>query len=158
MFSRSKWLAEHFEEVLSVILLSLMATLAFAGVITRYVFQYPIAFTEELEVNALVWLTLFGTASAFRRKKHLQMLFFQDKMSPSVAKTVRFAINIVCIGLFASLGYLGYLQILDERFLEITSESLELPQWGYTICIPIGCSLIIFRILQSTIKDLRGTN
>lgn len=148
-----KWFVEHFEEVLSVILLSLMATLAFAGVITRYVFHMPIAFTEELEVNALVWLTLFGTASAFRRNKHLRMMFVQDKLSPKVRRVLGFALNLLCIGLFAVLGYLGYMQLLDERLLEITSESLDLPQWIYTLCIPVGCSLIIFRIAQSMFRE-----
>lgn len=150
-----KWLAEHFEEVLSVILLSGMATLAFAGVITRYVFHMPIAFTEELEVNGLVWLTLFGTASAFRRNKHLRMLFIQDKMSEPVRRLVNIGINMLCIMLFTTLGYLGYLQILDEHLLEITSESLSIPQWIYTSCIPIGCGLIVIRIVQSTFRELK---
>lgn len=150
-----KWFAEHFEEVLSVILLSLMATLAFAGVITRYVFQMPIAFTEELEVNALVWLTLFGTASAFRRNKHLRMMFVQDKLSPKVRRLLGIVLNILCICLFVVLGYLGYMQLLDEMLLEITSESLDIPQWFYTLCIPVGCSLIVFRIAQSMFRELK---
>lgn len=158
MSSRVKWLIEHFEEVTCVCLLSLMAILAFAGVVTRYVFHYPIAFTEELEVNALVWLTLFGTSSAFRRGKHLQMLFFQDKMPANVTKVMRIMINLLCITLFACLGYLGYLQMVDERFLEITSESLDWPQWLYTLCIPVGCAFIIARIIEAMFKEHKGAN
>ncbi len=70
-----RWIAVHLEEVLGASLLAVMASLAFANVVTRYLFQYPLAFTEELEVNALVWLTIFGTSSAFRRRRHLSMLF-----------------------------------------------------------------------------------
>ena len=151
-----RWIVTHFEEVLSTILLSLMAILAFAGVITRYVFQVPIAFTEELEVNALVWLTLFGTASAFRRKKHLRMMFLQDKMPQSWQRGLSVIINILSIGLFAVLGYLGYMQLLDERLLEITSESLNIPQWIYTVCIPIGCTLVIVRIIESSYNEIKG--
>lgn len=152
---RFRWLAEHFEEVLGALLLTVMACLAFANVLTRYVFQYPLAFTEELEVNALVWLTLFGTASAFRRRRHLQMVFFQEKFSPLIRRYLNLVIGIAAAILFALLGYLGYLQLADERLLEITSESLNLPQWIYTACIPIGCALIVLRCLVATVKDFR---
>jgi len=133
-----------------------MACLAFANVVTRYVFQYPLAFTEELEVNALVWLTMFGTSSAFRRRKHLSMLFFQDKFPVKIQSALHLGIALLSIALFVSLGFLGYLQLQDEIFLEITSESLGVPQWFYTICIPISCGMIVFRIVQGTIQDMRG--
>jgi len=149
------WISEHLEEMLGASLLAVMACLAFANVITRYVFQYPLAFTEELEVNALVWLTMFGTASAFRRRRHLSMLFFQDKLPAGVRTVLTWMIPLLGIGLFGSLGYLGYMQILDERFLEITSESLGAPQWLYTTCIPVGCSLIVFRIIQAIVRDMK---
>jgi len=149
------WITEHLEEMLGASLLAVMACLAFVNVITRYVFQYPLAFTEELEVNALVWLTMFGTASAFRRRKHLSMLFFQDKLPEWMRNLLKVCIPLLGIGLFSSLGYLGYLQIVDERILEITSESLGISQWFYTICIPIGCSLIVFRIIQASVRDIK---
>lgn len=145
----------HFEEMLAATLLLVMATLAFANVLTRYVFEFPLAFTEELEVNALVWLTLFGTASAFRRRRHLRMLFFLDKFPKKAKRIINTLIALIGAGLFTTLGYLGYKQVLDERFLEITSESLNFPQWLYTICIPIGCALIVFRIIEAAIAEIR---
>jgi len=151
-----RWIGVHLEEVLGASLLAVMACLAFANVVTRYLFQYPLAFTEELEVNALVWLTIFGTSSAFRRRRHLSMLFFQDKFPGRIRYWLHFCIALISIGLFVSLGYFGYKQLLDERLLEITSESLGLPQWLYTVCIPVGCVLIVFRIVEATIQDMRG--
>ncbi len=151
-----RWLAEHLEEVLGAALLTAMACLAFANVVARYVLHLPLAFTEELEVNGLVWLTLFGTAAAFRRGRHLRMLFFQDKLSPKVCRLLDFFLWLIAICLFASLGYLGYRQLCDERLLGITSEALNLPQWIYTLCIPVGCILIIFRIIQAAFRDMKG--
>ena len=149
------WIAGHLEELLGATLLLAMAVLAFANVITRYVFEYPLAFTEELEVNALVWLTLFGTASAFRRRRHLRMLFFQDNFPEKARQILNIGIALIGAGLFTVLGYLGYKQVIDERFLEITSESLNYPQWIYTVCIPIGCTLIVFRILEAALAEIR---
>ena len=150
-----RWLVEHLEEVLGAALLAAMACLAFANVVARYILHLPLAFTEELEVNGLVWLTLFGTAAAFRRGRHLRLLFFQDKLSPKVCKVLNLFIYLVAICLFASLGYLGYRQLSDERLLEITSEALNFPQWIYTLCIPVGCILIICRIAQAAFRDMK---
>jgi TRAP-type C4-dicarboxylate transport system permease small subunit len=151
-----RWFAEHFEEVLGASLLAAMAILAMVNVVTRYVIQLPLAFTEELEVNAMVWLTLLGSAAAFRKQKHLKLLFFIQKLSPFARTVVERLISLMSAGLFVTLGYLGYLMLLDERFLEITSESLGYPQWIYTVAIPFGCLLVVIRIIQAEWRRFRG--
>ena len=154
--NKVRWVAEHFEEVLGAVLLSAMACLAFANVVTRYLFHLPLAFTEEIEVNSLVWLTMLGTSAAFRKGCHLRMLFIYDKFSPLLRGIIDQFISIISFGLFSVLGILGYRQLLDERFLEITSESLNFPQWIYTVCIPAGCVLILIRIAQSSFQSWKG--
>jgi hypothetical protein len=61
-----KWLAAHFEEALCAGLLLVLAVLAFANILVRYLSNFSFAFTEELEVSGLVYLTFFGAAAAFR--------------------------------------------------------------------------------------------
>ena len=153
-----KWLAEHFEEMLAATLLAMMACLAMVNVVTRYVIELPLAFTEELEVNAMVWLTLLGSAAAFRKRKHLRLLFFIQKLPPGLRTALERTITLMAAGLFCYLGYLGCLQLLDERLLEITSESLGYPQWIYTLSIPIGCTFVVFRLLQAELRSMRGVD
>ncbi len=153
--AKIRWITEHLEEVLGAGLLAAMACLAFANVVARYLLHLPLAFTEELEVNGLVWLTLFGTAAAFRRGRHLRMLFFQEKLPVEVARWLNLLLSLLAVVLFICLGYLGYRQLLDERMLEITSEALNVPQWTYTLCIPVGSLLIVFRILQAALRELK---
>ena len=142
--------------MLGAALLAAMAILAMANVITRYLIELPLAFTEELEVNAMVWLTLLGAATAFRKRKHLRLLFFIQKLRPATRVILERSINILAAALFCYLGYLGWLQILDEKFLEITSESLGYPQWLYTLAIPFGCLMVIIRIIQAEYRIFRG--
>jgi len=150
-----RWCAEHFEEMLGAALLAGMAILAMANVITRYVIQLPLAFTEELEVNAMVWLTLLGSAAAFRKRRHLRLLFFLDRLRPQMVKVFERLAGLLAVLLFGSLGYLGCLQLLDEKLLEITSESLGYPQWIYTLAIPVGCLFVITRIIQAEWRTMR---
>lgn len=154
--TKLRWISGHLEEVLGATLLAAMACLAFANVIARYILHLPLAFTEELEVNGLVWLTLLGTAVAFRRRRHLRLLFFQERLPASVPCWLNIALFLLAAALFASLGYLGFRQLSDERLLGITSEALNLPQWIYTLSIPVGCGLVILRVAQSIIGEIKG--
>ena len=54
------------EETVGALGLAVMVTIAFINVLTRYVFKYSVAFTEELTLYIFVWITLMGTAIAFR--------------------------------------------------------------------------------------------
>ncbi len=146
---------EHLEEMAGAALMAAMACLAMVNVVTRYLIQLPLAFTEELEVNAMVWLTLFGAASAFRKGKHLRLLFFAQKFPPHLQRLLERCTGLMAAGLFCWLGYLGTLQLLDEKLLEITSESLGYPQWIYTVAIPVGCALVVIRILQAEWRAAR---
>ncbi|MBN2231764.1 MAG: TRAP transporter small permease [Deltaproteobacteria bacterium] len=149
MNRRLTWLAGHLEEVLGALLLALMACLAMANVIARYLVELPLAYTEELEVDAMVWLTFLGSAAAFRKRRHLRLLFFVDRL-PAEARTVLERLTaLAAAGLFLWLAELGRRQLVDERLLEITSESLGLPQWLYTIATPAGCLLVVLRIIES---------
>lgn len=146
------WLIKNFEELFSFILFSLMAMLAFANVITRYLFNYPIAFTEEVEVGLMVWLTLFGAAIGFKRGAHLGISFFIEKLPEKIRFLFsRFAL-LLTLTLFTLLIYFCCLQISQEIELKITSEALGVPQWFYTTGIPIGSLFILFRILETAFK------
>ena len=52
--------------------------------------------------------------------------------------------------LFLSLIYFSLFQIRDEIALDITSSGIGLPQWWYTAGLPVGCLLVILRILQGS--------
>lgn len=146
------WLIKNFEELFSFLLFSLMAILAFANVITRYFFNYPIAFTEEVEVGLMVWLTLFGAAIGFKRGAHLGISFLIEKLPEKIRFLFsRFALLLTSI-LFTLLIYFCCLQIAQEIELKITSEALGVPQWIYTTGIPIGSLFILFRILETAFK------
>jgi TRAP-type C4-dicarboxylate transport system permease small subunit len=58
---------EHAEEGFLVFLMAVMTVVAFVNVVTRYFIRFALAFTEEIVVSLFVWLTLLGTAIAFRQ-------------------------------------------------------------------------------------------
>jgi TRAP-type C4-dicarboxylate transport system permease small subunit len=129
-----------------------MTVIAFVNVVTRYLIRFSLAFTEELVVSLFVWLTLIGTAVAFREGSHLGFAFLVGRTPRPVRRAaIWFAAGLgVC--LFAFLFLFGVGQIRMERALGMTSEALAIPQWWYTAGIPAFSLLVIARIVQGAVR------
>jgi TRAP-type C4-dicarboxylate transport system permease small subunit len=150
-----KKIYENMEEVAGVTLLATMAVLAFINVITRYFIQYSFAFTEEVEVACLVWLTMLGASAGFRRGIHLGFNLLALRF-PNLGKNVLFPLgSILTIITVCILIWFSLQQIRDELGLRIATEALGIPQWWYTLAIPVGGILIIFRIIEATYRKLK---
>ncbi|PIE55333.1 MAG: TRAP transporter permease DctQ [Dethiosulfovibrio peptidovorans] len=132
-----------------------MVTISFVNVITRYFIKMSLSWSEEITVNLFVWVVLLGTATAFKKGSHLGMSFLYDRLSSSWKKPLSLLSGLICIVFFIILGWLGGLEVRDEIQLSVTTESLAIPVWYYTVALPIFSALIILRVFQSTWRFLR---
>lgn len=145
----------HIEEALGALVMAVMVTLAFLNVVTRYVIVYPLAFTEEITISMFVWVTLLGVSVAFRNNAHLAVTFFYDLGSPKLRKLFYTISTVMSIIFFALLTWLGSLQVLDEMELGVTTDSLAIPAWIYSIGVPLFSILVIIRIIQAATETYR---
>jgi TRAP-type C4-dicarboxylate transport system permease small subunit len=156
MPGKVKWFFDHLEEVICAALMLIMATLCFVNVVTRYFIHYSLAFTEEIEVSFLVYLTMFGAAAGFRRGAHLGLSFLVNRFPQRLQRLIALFSAMLTVALFAVLIYFSILQIEDEILLETVSEALEVPEWWYTLAIPVGALLVIYRVVEATMQIHRG--
>ena len=56
------------------VLLFTMASIAFINVLSRYLFHFSFAATEEITINLFVWVTVIGSGIAFERGGQLGMI------------------------------------------------------------------------------------
>jgi TRAP-type C4-dicarboxylate transport system permease small subunit len=142
-------LVDRLEEGALVLTFAVMTVVAFVNVLTRYVIQYSLAFTEEIVVSLFVWLTLLGAAVAFREGSHLAFTWLVER-APRPARRLSVVVTAaLSVALFALLLYFGVSQISNERLMGTTSEALAIPQWWYTAGIPLFSALIIVRVMQA---------
>jgi len=148
MVKKLRWLVAHFEEVFCALLFAIMGIIMFGNIISRYLLKYSFAFTEELVVSFFVWLTLLGAAVAFREGSHLGFAFITDRLPVKIQKVLLWVSALLGAVLFIILIYFSIFQIKDEILLKITSSGIGLPQWWYSIGMPIWSVLVIIRIFQ----------
>ncbi|BEU88302.1 hypothetical protein TAMA11512_17660 [Selenomonas sp. TAMA-11512] len=84
-------LLTQIENWVSIICLVCMTAIAFANVVSRYVFSASFSFSEEITTYMFVILSLIGAAIAARRGAHLGFTAIFDIFSP---KTKRFLASI----------------------------------------------------------------
>ncbi|WP_246503814.1 TRAP transporter small permease [Plastoroseomonas arctica] len=144
------------EEPLVAATMAAIALITAANVVTRYLSNVSLAFTEEYSVALMIGLALLGTALAVARGTHIRIPFFVEKLSPRgqrIAEAVAMALTILCFGLLALHGAkLAY----DEWDFEFVSSGLGHPQFLYTMWLPILSLVVIARALQRMIRSLRG--
>ncbi|MGM0602516.1 MAG: TRAP transporter small permease [Bacillota bacterium] len=155
MQKKIKHLLNNLEEYLAGALLLSMAAIAFVNVVSRFTFKFSISYIEELEIYLYVWLVMLGSSIAFKKGKHLCVSLIVEKMPKKVQKVVQIIVALLSIAFFAILLKYSITQIQDEILLNVTTTSMGVPMWWYTLGLPIGSVLIIIRIIQRTVVELK---
>ena len=118
------------------------------NVLVRYFTDISFAFTEEVSVFLLVFLTFIGSAKAFLDGNQMAVTYFLDKLGWTwKPRWLLFglAMSALMLGL---LAWYGARMAWDDFDLEVTSPGLGWPQWIYTVWLPLLALLVLARIAQ----------
>ncbi len=76
-------------------LLIVMTALVLWQVITRYIFNQPAVFTEELVIVILTWTAFLGAAYAFGSREHMALVFLKMKLKGVPRKSLVIFIDVL---------------------------------------------------------------
>lgn len=125
------------EDWLTVIVMGALALITFANVIARYFTSQSFAWTEEFSVFLMIVLALVGSSAAVARDRHIRIEYFSDSGSMARRKNLsRLGAALVAL-LFALIGVLSIRLVWDDYRFEETSPGIGIPQWWYSIWLPI---------------------
>jgi TRAP-type transport system small permease protein len=143
------------ERALGAAVMGLLCLITFANVLVRYFTNVSFAFTEELSVALMVVGALVGTAAAFATDRHIRLTFLVERLSVLNQRRLELAVLACCLGLFALLLWLSALYVWDEYRFEVMSPGLGIPQWRYTIALPVCAALVCLRIAGRMVRVAR---
>jgi TRAP-type C4-dicarboxylate transport system permease small subunit len=130
---------------LVAICMAVMVTIAFINILSRYIFHFSLAATEEITINLFVWMTIIGIGIAFERGGHMGMVTFFNMFPKSLQKASIVFYSLLAAGLFLVLDYYMIQAIYDEITLfQAKSASLNIPVWIYYLGLPV-LSVFVFR-------------
>ena len=139
------------------ILLFTMASIAFVNIISRYLFHFSFAATEEITINLFVWVTVIGSGIAFERGGQLGMITLYNLFPKKFKKIVIVFSAALGAVLFLLVDIYMIQAIYEELTLfNATPAALGIPVWIYYVGVPIFSIFVFAGIYRDASVKLDG--
>lgn len=139
-------------EFVGALLVLAEVCILFAGVVSRYVLDSPLFWTDELANFLFLWLSMLGMVVALRRDGHMRLTTLANWVPPQWASWFAAVASLVVIA-FVLEVLLPAAQYLDQqRYVELIS--LQISDGYRVVAIVVGISLAaiisLLRLLETT--------
>ncbi len=139
---------------LLVFLMSAIVIDVLLQVFSRYLFNAPIGFTDELASFLLIWLGLLGAAYATGEKQHLAITLLATRMSPTRQRPLEVVITLLTVVFALAVMVVGGSWLVYTGFLfGQLSASLQLSLGYVYLIVPIAGVLIAYYSLDNTFRQ-----
>ena len=139
-------------EALGAMLVLAEVTILFAGVVSRYVLDSPLFWTDELANFLFLWMSMLGMVVALRRDDHMRLTTLANWVPPHIASWFAAVASLLVIA-FVLEVLVPAAQYLDQqRFVQLIS--LEISDGYRVVAILVGSALAatiaLLRLLETT--------
>ena len=133
------------EDWLTVIIMGMLACITFANVLVRYFTDSSFAWTEEFSVFLMILLAMLAGSAAVARDRHIRIEYFSEIGSMARRKRLSQFGAVLVAALFFLIAGLSVRMVWDDFRFEETSPGIGVPQWWYSIWLPIVSTAIALR-------------
>jgi TRAP-type C4-dicarboxylate transport system permease small subunit len=140
------------EDWLTVVVMGLLSLITFANVLVRYFTDQSFAWTEEFSVFLMIVLSLVAGSASVARNRQIRIEYFADSGSEKRQRALaRFGALMVFV-LFALIAVLSARVVWDDYRFGETSPGIGVPQWWYTVWLPVMSVAIAGRAMGLFIR------
>lgn len=123
------------------------------GIGSRYIFNAPFFWTEEVSRFGLVWMTFLGSAELFRRQTgHIAVAALLEVMPRWIGTPLRVIGAILVIAILAAMVVGGVAYADPQR--PAVSAALGIPMWIVYLAVPISGALSLAFFIQRLFRSI----
>ncbi|WP_410207585.1 TRAP transporter small permease [Fusobacterium sp.] len=137
----------------AVLLTTITITVAWQ-VVSRYVFNSPSIFTDELARFLLMWIGMLGTTYAFGSKSHLSMDYLHTLLSPKTVKVIKIILPMLGMFFIGSV-MVGGGALLTMNTMNQPSPVLSIPMGYVYLILPITGVINIIYLLGYIVDEVK---
>ena len=141
------------EDWLVVLIMAALALITFANVLLRYFTDTSFAWTEEISIFLMIVLAMVGGSAAVARDQHIRIEFFSGNGSAQRRRRLARLGALMTALLFTLLAVLSVRLVWDDWRYEETSPGIGVPQWWYSMWLPICSVAIALRALGLFVRQ-----
>jgi tripartite ATP-independent transporter DctM subunit len=124
----------------------------FAGVVSRYVFNSPLFWTDELANFLFLWLSMLGTVVALRADGHMRLTTLVSWVRPGLGRWFNSVGALVVIAFVLQILMPAFTYLDEAQYIELTS--LGISEGYRAVSLLFGMSLAaiiaILRLIENT--------
>lgn len=133
-------------------LLGLLACIGLYQVATRFVWNQPSPWSEELIGRLFVWCVMLGTVAAFRQGALVSVDLMLRLSQGAWRRAVRRLILVATLAFLAALAFYGFDLAWRIRFQTFATLALSMA-WAY-LAVPVGALLSMLAVLANHLEPL----
>lgn len=114
--------------------------------LTRYLFNYPIQWSEEVARYAMIYGAMFGTILCYMQDIHIKF-GFMEKISGLAKKVVDILTDLVALSTGVALTWSGYLFVLKRGGIDAPGTGIPMSVFQSAIIVG-GVGLVIGALLK----------
>lgn len=143
-----------FEEIVMAVGVIIMALNTIANVVSRFIFNHSIIFTEELNSILILLVTFAGIGYAARHGRHIRMSAIYDAMPDKIRKFMMIVITLVTGLCMLLLAYFSVEYIVSMSSKGRIMPALGVPVYLTYVWVPIGFFITGVQYILTFIKNL----
>jgi C4-dicarboxylate transporter, DctQ subunit len=137
-----------FEEYVLAVLLMLMVTLNFTGILCRYWLHLSLSWIEEIQLGLFVWVVFLAAGLTIVRNIHLGFSALVDRLPSRFQRACQLAGRLLFLFFFALLAWFGSRMVLNEIISDQRTPALGWPEWIIGAAVPVGAAVAVVRIIH----------
>lgn len=142
----------HMAEAVGAAIVVAETVILFAGVVSRYVFNSPIIWTDELANFLFLWLSMIGTVVALRGNGHMRLTTLVNWVGPGLGNWLNSVAALVVVAFVLEILLPSFEYFQEQQFTELTT--LGISEGWRAISILVGMLLAaviaILRLIETT--------
>ena len=124
-----------------IIVFVAIVVVVFGQVVSRFLFNAPFSWSEELARYLQVWLILLGSATCLRKGLHLTVDYAIHSL-PAGTKRNLHLLSLAAIMFFLGVVFISGISLIAATLNQRTP-ALQIPVWAVYLAIPVGSLLML---------------
>ena len=147
------WLRQRARNV-AALLLATMFTCFLIQILFRYVFNYPVGWTEELSILCWLWGVLWGAAFILSERDEVRFDILYSNVSEGVRRAFTVASGLALIALYgvslpAAYGFVAFMKVERSAYLRVPINYLYSIYVIFAVACIVRYAWLVWNALRS---------
>ena len=154
LVSWGRYFVHNIEEALGTAFFLVMVLSVTIGVVSRYGFNHPLIWTEEIANFSFLWGVFMGSAAAAKKHTHIVVDTLMLLTPKLFQRVVGIATGSCIAAMLAIVTVVGLQYAYSQR--NTTTEAIEMRVFWWALAAPTFSTFAFFHTLRDVIKLVRG--